>query len=154
MVNPLGGDYYFLRSGTIPSLSTPKEVLLMSSPTDCRFSDSHEWFRQDGDVVTIGISQFAANELTDITYVEMQPIDTAINRGDSAGEVESVKTTSDVVSAFAGDVVDVNEAVVDDPSLLNSDPFGAGWLVKLRVEDTSGNDGLMDQATYDDKYPV
>jgi glycine cleavage system H protein len=126
----------------------------MSSPTECRFSDSHEWFLLNGDVVTIGISQFAANELTDITYVEMQPVGSAIADGDSAGEVESVKTTSDIISAFTGEIVEVNDAVADDPSLLNSDPFGSGWLLKIRVEDTSANDALMDQSTYDDKYPV
>ena len=125
----------------------------MSSPTECRFSDSHEWFLLAGDTVTIGISQFAANELTDITYVEMQPIGTSISSGESAGEVESVKTTSDVNSAFVGEIIKLNNAVVDDPSILNSDPFGAGWLVKIRVEDTTA-DNLMDQATYDSKYPV
>jgi len=126
----------------------------MSSPTECRFSDSHEWFLLNGDIVTIGISQFAANELTDITYVEMQPVGSAIADGDSAGEVESVKTTSDIISAFTGEIVEINDAVADDPSLLNSDPFGSGWLLKIRVEDTSANDALMDQSTYDDKYPV
>ncbi len=126
----------------------------MSSPTECRFSDSHEWFLLNGDVVTIGISQFAANELTDITYVEMQPVGSAIADGDSAGEVESVKTTSDIISAFTGEIVEINDAVADNPSLLNSDPFGSGWLLKIRVEDTSANDALMDQSTYDDKYPV
>tara|TARA_B100000959_G_C14980803_1_gene623383 strand:+ start:3095 stop:3475 length:381 start_codon:yes stop_codon:yes gene_type:complete len=126
----------------------------MSSPTECRFSDSHEWFRQEGDIVTIGISQFAANELTDITYVDLQPVGTTINNGDSTGEVESVKTTSDVVSVYAGEIIEVNEIVSDDPSLLNSDPFGSGWLIKMRVKDTSGDETLMDQATYDDKYPV
>ena len=126
----------------------------MSSPTECRFSDSHEWFLLNGDVVTIGISQFAANELTDITYVEMQPVGSAIADGDSAGEVESVKTTSDIISAFTGEIVEINDAVADDPSLLNSDPFGSGWLLKIRVENTSASDALMDQSTYDDKYPV
>ena len=126
----------------------------MSSPTECRFSDSHEWFRQEGDIVTIGISQFAANELTDITYVDLQPVGTTINNGDSTGEVESVKTTSDVVSVYAGEIIEVNEIVSDDPSLLNSDPFGSGWLIKMRVKDTSGDETLMDHATYDDKYPV
>ena len=126
----------------------------MSSPTECRFSDSHEWFRQEGDIVTIGISLFAANELTDITYVDLQPVGTTINNGDSTGEVESVKTTSDVVSVYAGEIIEVNEIVSDDPSLLNSDPFGSGWLIKMRVKDTSGDETLMDQATYDDKYPV
>ena len=126
----------------------------MSSPSECRFSDSHEWYTVDGDVVTVGISQFAANELTDITYVEMQPVGTVVHAGDSMGEVESVKTTSDVISAFAGEVIEVNDAVADDPSLLNSDPFGSGWLSKVKVSDTSALDELMDQTTYDVKYPA
>ena len=126
----------------------------MSSPSECRFSDSHEWYTVDGDVVTVGISQFAANELTDITYVEMQPIGTVVQAGDSMGEVESVKTTSDVISAFPGEVIEVNDAVADDPSLLNSDPFGSGWLSKVKVSDALALDELMDQATYDGKYPA
>ena len=96
----------------------------MSTPSDCRFSESHEWFRLEGDTVTLGITQFAANELTDITYVEMQPVGTSIQKDESAGEVESVKTTSDVMTAFAGEIVEVNDSVSDNPSLLNSDPFG------------------------------
>ena len=125
----------------------------MTTPSDCQFSQSHEWYRIDGDIVTVGITQFAANELTDITYVEMQDEGTSIGKGESLGEVESVKTTSDVNSAFVGEIIKSNNKVVDDPSILNSDPFGAGWLVKIRVEDTTA-DNLMDQATYDSKYPV
>ena len=125
----------------------------MTTPTDCQFSQSHEWYRIDGDIVTIGITQFAANELTDITYVEMQEDGTSIDKGESLGEVESVKTTSDINSAFVGKIIESNAAVVNDPSILNSDPFGAGWLVKIRVENTTADD-LMDQATYDSKYPV
>ncbi|MFT4594075.1 MAG: glycine cleavage system H protein, partial [Phycisphaerales bacterium] len=102
----------------------------MSTPSDCCFSESHEWFKIEGDIVTIGITQFAANELTDITYVEMQPVGTSLVENESAGEVESVKTTSDIMTAFAGEITEINEAVADDPSLLNSDPFGDGWLAK------------------------
>ena len=98
----------------------------MSSPSDRLYSESHEWYQVQGDTVTIGITQYAANELTDITYVEMQPSGTSINSGDSIGEVESVKTTSDVFCPFSGDVTDVNDAASDDPSLLNSDPYGQG----------------------------
>jgi glycine cleavage system H protein len=126
----------------------------MPSPSDCRFSESHEWFRVDGDVVTIGISQFAADELTDITYVELKPQGTTINPGDSIGEVESVKTTSDVYSVLGGEIVEVNQQAIDDPSLLNSDPFGNGWLVRIKTDDTSPLDALMDQPTYDQKHPV
>ena len=126
----------------------------MTSPNQCRFAESHEWFTADGDVVTMGISQFAANELTDITYVEVKPAGTTIAAGDPIGEVESVKTTSDVYTAVGGEIVEVNQAVCDDPSLINSDPFGAGWLVKIRAADTSVLAELMDQPTYDGKYPI
>lgn len=126
----------------------------MSSPSDRRFTESHEWFKTDGDTVTVGITQYAANELTDITYVEMQPVGTTVDAGGSLGELESVKTTSDVYAAVGGEIVEVNEAVSEDPSLVNSDPFGQGWLVKLKVSDASPLEELMDQATYDGKHPV
>jgi glycine cleavage system H protein len=126
----------------------------MSTPSDCCFSESHEWFKIEGDIVTIGITQFAANELTDITYVEMQPVGTSLAENESAGEVESVKTTSDIMTAFAGEITEINEAVADDPSLLNSDPFGDGWLAKIKVASPATCDALMNQATYDGKYPL
>ena len=126
----------------------------MSSPSEFRFSESHEWFKIEGNTVTLGITQFAANELTAITYVEMQPVGTTVTKNESAGEVESVKTTSDVMTAFDGEIVEINETVVDNPSLLNSDPFGDGWLAKIRIEESTNCDWLMDQATYDSKYPI
>ena len=126
----------------------------MSSPSDRRYSQSHEWFRTDGDVVTIGITQYAADELTDITYVELKPSGTAIKAGSSIGEVESVKTTSDVYSAIGGTIIEINKAAIDDPSLLNSDPYGRGWLVKVRTSDAAPLSKLMDQTTYDRKHPV
>jgi len=125
----------------------------MTTPSDCKFSESHEWYRIEDDIITVGITQFAANELTDITYVEMQDDGTTVDKGESLGEVESVKTTSDINSAFVGEIIESNPAVVDDPSTLNSDPYGDGWLVKIRVQDTNSV-GLMDQETYDSKYPV
>ncbi|MDA0802375.1 MAG: glycine cleavage system protein GcvH [Planctomycetota bacterium] len=126
----------------------------MSTTASCRFTDSHEWFRAEGDLVAVGITQFAANELTDVTFVETKPVGTAVKVGDSVGEVESVKTTSDVYSAVAGTIEAVNEGVIADPSLVNSDPLGGGWLVKIRVSDLSTLAGLMDRATYDGRHPV
>jgi glycine cleavage system H protein len=102
----------------------------------------------------VGITQFAANELTDVTYVQMKPSGTAIESGASLGEVESVKTTSDIYSVLAGSIVEVNTEVVKDPSLVNSDPFGKGWLVKMRASDVGKLGGLMDASTYDAKHPV
>ena len=126
----------------------------MPSPANGRFSESHEWFAAQGDLVTIGITQYAADELTDVTYVEMKPVGTVVKAGGSIGEVESVKTTSDIYSAVGGTIADVNKAVVDDPSLLNSDPFGRGWLVRIKATDVSPLNKLMDQKTYDSKHPV
>lgn len=123
----------------------------MASPANCRYSESHEWFRVEGNVVTVGITKFAADELTDITYVEMKPKGTKIGAGGSVGEVESVKTTSDIYSAIAGTIVEVNPDAVKDPSLVNSDSFGRGWLVKIECADASPLNKLMDSATYDKK---
>jgi glycine cleavage system H protein len=126
----------------------------MPDPKDCRFTESHEWFHLDGDVVTLGITQYAADELTDITYVEMRPPGTAVQAGDSLGEVESVKTTSDVYAAVPGEIIEINEALADDPGLINSDPYAGGWLARIRTSDPSPLEALMDQATYDQKHPV
>ncbi len=126
----------------------------MSTPTDRRFSETHEWFKLEGDTLTIGLSQFAVNELTDITYVEMKPVGTELEAGDGVGEVESVKTTSDVYSVCPGEIIAVNKALEDDPSVMNSDPYGEGWLVKLKTSDASPLDGLLETADYDEQFPV
>ena len=126
----------------------------MSTPSDCMFSESHEWYRIEGDLVTVGITQYAANELTDITYVEMQPAGTLVQAGGSVGEVESVKTTSDIYCPFAGEITEVNEAPAADPATLNRDPYQGGWLIRVRVNDLAPRDGLLDQVTYDQRYPV
>ncbi len=127
----------------------------MSSPADRRYSDSHEWFRPEGATVVVGITQHAADQLTDITFAEVKPVGTVVGAGDAVGEVESVKTASEIYSAVPGTVLEVNEAVRKDPSILNSDPFGKGWLCKIKASDPGAVDrllsGLMDAATYDGK---
>ena len=126
----------------------------MPSPADCRFTDSHEWFRIEDDLITVGITQYAANELTDITWVEMRSVGTTISVGDAVGEVESVKTTSDVYSPLGGEIIESNEAAVSNPALLNSDPFGEGWLIRIRADGSGDAGSLLDQAAYDEKYPL
>ena len=121
----------------------------MSSPDDRRYSESHAWFKREGDVVTIGITTHATEALTDITYVEMKAPGTTLAAGDSAGEVESVKTTSDVYTAVAGEAAESNQGVVDDPSVVNSDPYGDGWLVRIRTADAGPLDDLMEASAYD-----
>lgn len=126
----------------------------MPSPSDRVYTESHEWHRLEGDVVTLGVTQFAVNELTDITYVELKPAGTAVAPKGSIGEIESVKATSDVYSAVGGMIVEVNKALSDDPSLVNTDPYGKGWLVRIKVADASPLKNLLDQASYDKQYPL
>jgi len=126
----------------------------MGDPSQYRYTDSHEWFDVDGDTVTLGITRFAADELTDITYVELKPVGTTINAGDAVGEVESVKTTSEVYSAVGGEIIEVNQRVIDDPALVNSDAQGEAWLVKIKADDTAPLENLMDADTYNEKHPV
>ncbi len=124
----------------------------MSSPTDRVYSSTHEWHKLDGDVLTLGLTQFAVDRLTDVTYVEMKKAGTTFGAGDAVGEVESVKTTSDIYCAAAGQIAEVNQAVVDDPSLLNSDPFGKGWLLKVKVSDKAGLESCVDAKAYDAEH--
>ena len=124
----------------------------MPVPNDRRYSESHEWFLVEDKTVTIGITQHAADELTDITFVEMHPSGSSIDEGSTVGEVESVKTTSEVYSVVSGEVLEVNKAVAEDPSLVNSDPYGEGWLVKLKTDDVGPLDSLMDSQTYESQH--
>lgn len=127
---------------------------MSSPPHGCRFTESHEWLDLDGDVVTVGITQYAADELTDVTYVEMKPAHSTVLPGEAIGEVESVKTTADVFTAVGGEIIEVNDRPQKDPSLLNSDPYGQGWLVRIRTADPSPLDSLMDWETYEKRFPV
>ncbi len=121
----------------------------MSVPTDRKYSESHEWHKVDGDTVTIGITAFAADQLTDVTFAEMKGVGTEIAAGETVGEVESVKTTSDVYTAIGGEIVEVNGELESNPGLINEDPFDKGWLVKIKASDLSGMDGLMDAQAYE-----
>ncbi len=126
----------------------------MPTPSDRRYSDTHEWFKLEGDTLTVGLSEFAVNELTDITYVEMKSVGSEIGAGDSVGEVESVKTTSDVYSVCPGEIIAVNDKLEDEPGVMNTDPYGEGWLVKLKPSDTAPLDNLLDASSYDERFPV
>jgi len=138
-------------AATVAPCRSPGEPK-MTNPANCRFSNSHEWFHADGDIVTMGITPHAAAELTDVTYVELRSVGTIIEAGDAVAEVESVKTTSDVFSAVGGEIVEINDNAVDNPAMLNRDPHGEGWLVRVRTADTSPLDALLDAAGYDEQY--
>jgi len=117
----------------------------MNVPTDLEYTKDHEWLRIDGDVATVGITAFAAEALGDVVYVDLPSAGAAVTRGETFGEVESTKSVSDLYAPADGEVVEVNDAVVQDPSLVNSDPFGEGWLVRVQV---SGSPDLLDAAAY------
>ena len=121
----------------------------MNVPTDLRYCTSHEWVRLEGDVATIGISDHAQHELTDVVFVELPAVDRDVDPGDPTAVVESVKAASDIYAPVGGQVVEVNPDVEADPSLVNTDPYGQGWIFKLKVKDTSAVEGLMDSAAYE-----
>ena len=123
----------------------------MTTPDDRRYSESHEWHKLEGDTVTLGISQLAVDELTDITYVEVEAQEGHIDKGDSFGEIESVKATSELYTSISGEVVEVNQAVVDDPSLINQDPYGKGWIIKIKPDNPDEVDQLLSAADYEKK---
>jgi len=120
------------------------------TPTDRKYSRTHEWFLIEGDVVTLGITRFAADELTDITFVDLPAAGSTVAAGQTCGEIESVKATSELFTAVGGEVIEVNAALADAPELVNRDPFGRGWMLKIRVSDPSPLDTLMDARAYDE----
>jgi glycine cleavage system H protein len=108
-----------------------------SIPDELRYTKEHEWVAglDDGFTVTVGITAYATEQLGDVVYVQVPEVGANVEAGDAVGEVESTKSVSDIYAPVGGEVVEVNPAVVDDPSLLNSDPYGEGWLFRIRVED-------------------
>jgi glycine cleavage system H protein len=119
-------------------------------PTDRKYSKTHEWFKAEGDVVTVGISEFAANQLTDITYVQLPAKGAKTQAGAEFGEVESVKATSPLYSAIAGEVIETNEKLNDAPETVNQDAFETGWMIKIRATDLAPLNVLMDAKAYEE----
>jgi len=119
-------------------------------PDDRKYSQEHEWIQLDGDVAIVGVTDYAANELGDIVFVELPETGEEFSQGDTAGTIESVKAVADLFLPVSGEIVAINEAVVDSPELVNNSPMDDGWLVKIRLSDTTELDALMDAAAYQD----
>ena len=117
--------------------------------SDLKYAKSDEWFAVLGDIVTIGITDFAQDQLNDIVFVEFRDEGEAIAAGESFGEVESVKAAAELYSVVAGEIVAVNRDLEETPEVINADPYGAGWMVRIRAADASALGGLMDAAAYD-----
>ena len=121
----------------------------MSLPTDYRLLESHEWHQKNADgTITIGITSFAADELTDITYVSLPKVGTKVDANGRFGEIESVKATSDLYSGVAGEVVAINDALNNDPGLVNRESYTGGWMIKLKPSDAAAFDKLMSAQDY------
>ena len=120
----------------------------MNIPSDLRFCPSHEWLRLEGDIATVGISDHAQAELTDVVFVELPTIGRTVDAGDPTAVVESVKAASDIYAPVSGEVIEANSEVESDPSLVNTDPYGKGWIFKLRVKNPADALSLLDPAAY------
>ena len=117
-------------------------------PTDLKYTKSHEWVRVNGDVATVGITDYAQHELTDVVFVELPEVGRKLKAGESCAVVESVKTASDIYAPVSGEVTAVNKPVVDDPALVNTDPFGKGWFFEVRLAQREELDKLLGAADY------
>ncbi len=117
-------------------------------PQDLKYAESHEWIRVDGNVVTIGISNYAQDQLSDVVFVEVPEIDQEIDQGGECAVIESCKIAAEMYAPVAGKVTAVNEALEDDPALVNKDPYGDGWIFKMELSDASQLDSLMDAEAY------
>ena len=120
----------------------------MNIPSELKYTKDHEWVKIDGDIATVGITDFAQGELGDIVYVEVETLDETLGKDEVFGTVEAVKTVSDLFLPLTGEIIEFNEALEDEPEKVNSDPYGDGWMIKIKIADSSEIDGLLSDAGY------
>ncbi|APQ17841.1 glycine cleavage system protein GcvH [Maribacter hydrothermalis] len=120
----------------------------MNIPAELKYTKDHEWVKIDGDIATVGITDFAQGELGDIVYVEVDTLDETLDREAIFGTVEAVKTVSDLFSPLSGEIIAFNEALEDEPEKVNTDPYGEGWMVKIKFSEASELDDLLSDAAY------
>ena len=122
----------------------------MNIPSNLQYTKDHEWAKIENGVATIGITDFAQGELGDIVFVELPEVGKSFNAGDALGTIEAVKTVTDLFSPISGNIVAINEGLDNDPGKVNSDPYGDGWLVKIRLSDPDEKDGLLSSIAYEE----
>ena len=120
----------------------------MNIPADLKYTKDHEWIKIEGDTATVGITDFAQGELGDIVYVEVETVDETLDQEEVFGTVEAVKTVSDLFLPLSGEIIEFNETLEDEPELVNSDPYGAGWMIKIKFSDASQVDSLLSADAY------
>jgi len=120
----------------------------MNTPSELKYTKDHEWVKIDGDVATVGITDFAQSELGDIVYVEVETVDETLDKDEVFGTVEAVKTVSDLFLPLSGEIIAFNEELEDEPENVNSDPYGKGWMIKIKLSDPTEIDGLLSDEAY------
>ena len=120
----------------------------MNIPNNLKYTKEHEWVLVEGNLGTIGITEYAQGELGDVVYVDIDPTISQVRKGDSLGTIEAVKTVSDIFAPFSGKVLELNEAIKDSPEIVNSDPYGKGWMLKAEISDNMELNDLLDAAAY------
>jgi len=120
----------------------------MNIPSDLKYTKDHEWVKIEGDTITVGITDFAQGELGDIVYVDVDTLDDTVKKDEVFGSVEAVKTVSDLFMPLSGEVAEFNEALEDEPELVNKDPYGEGWMIKIKLSDSSELEDLLDAEAY------
>jgi len=121
---------------------------MMKIPADLKYTQDHEWVRVEGDKAVVGITDFAQGELGDVVFVEIETVGEELGKGETFGTVEAVKTVSDLFMPVGGEVLEVNEALADEPELVNKDPYNAGWMIKVKMGDSSELDELLSAEDY------
>lgn len=121
----------------------------MNIPAELKYTNDHEWLKVEGDEVTVGITDYAQGELGDVVFVELPEEGTEVDKGESFGTIEAVKAVADLFTPISGEVIAINEDLEDAPETVNKDPYGDGWMVKIKLSDTSELDELMDASTYE-----
>ena len=120
----------------------------MNIPNDLKYTEEHEWVAVDGDIATIGITDYAQGELGDLVFVELPEVGTDVEQSSAFGTVEAVKAVSDLFAPISGSVTEINETLADDPEVVNKDPYGDGWMIKVKISDSSQLDDLLDAEAY------
>lgn len=120
----------------------------MNIPKDLKYTKDHEWVRIDGETATVGVTDFAQGELGDIVFVEIETVDESLDMEEVFGSVEAVKTVSDLFMPISGEIIEFNEALETDPELVNSDPYGEGWMIKIKIADKSELNDLLTEEAY------
>jgi glycine cleavage system H protein len=120
----------------------------MNIPSDLKYTKDHEWIKVDGDIITVGITDFAQSELGDIVYIEVETVDESLDVDEVFGTVEAVKTVSDLFLPVSGEIIEFNDSLEDEPEKVNSDPYGDGWMIKVKCSDLSQLDNLLSAEAY------